>query len=235
MPWFFLFSSRAATSNSTHQHSELFFLARSGGNIRGEIQDDHRCSEVKFHQTGLIYWGCMILYIIMISRPQHKLTSGNTMLLYFLCWKFSTTYVFCIRILFTLHSILAPSRHSKTSTKNVDSRSAYDRSRLCFKADTGDNRDSLSERARVTSSLSDLVRYFLGSSRHAPRAEYHLTLRDIDLRAVYDTVTMKRPAFVFDGRVTLDGDARTGKISLKVTTIGRGDKEHNSHTPPFRL
>ena len=169
----------------------------------------------------------------MISRPQHKLTSGNTMLLYFLCWKFSTTYVFCIRILFTLHSILAPSRHSKTSTKNVDSRSAYDRSRLCFKADTGDNRDSLSERARVTSSLSDLVRYFLGSSRHAPRAEYHLTLRDIDLRAVYDTVTMKRPAFVFDGRVTLDGDARTGKISLKVTTIGRGDKEHNSHTPPL--
>ena len=85
-------------------------------------------------------------------------------------------------------------------------------------------RDSLSERARVTPSLSDLVRYFLGTFRHAPRAEYHLTLRDIDRHAVYDTVTMKRPAFVFDSRVILDGDARTGKIAFKVTTIGRGDK-----------
>jgi UDPglucose 6-dehydrogenase len=45
--------------------------------------------------------------------------------------------------------------------------------------------------------------------------------RDIDWRAVYDT--MKKPAFVFDGRMILDGDALR-QIGFKVMTIGRGDK-----------
>ncbi|KAN0111747.1 UDP-glucose dehydrogenase [Russula decolorans] len=45
--------------------------------------------------------------------------------------------------------------------------------------------------------------------------------REIDWRAVYDT--MKKPAFVFDGRMILDGDALR-QIGFKVTTIGRGDK-----------
>jgi UDPglucose 6-dehydrogenase len=45
--------------------------------------------------------------------------------------------------------------------------------------------------------------------------------RDIDWRAVYDT--MKKPAFVFDGRMILDGDALR-QIGFNVMTIGRGDK-----------
>ena len=45
--------------------------------------------------------------------------------------------------------------------------------------------------------------------------------RDIDWRAVYDT--MKKRAFVFDGRMILDVDALR-KMGFKVTTIGRGDK-----------
>ena len=114
-----------------------------------------------------------------------------------------------------------------------------------------------------TRSLSDFVRYFRGSFRHAPRAEYAFTLplipvhytsfsqsrsrlrlpthlfwlrktarwssssrrngkefRDVDWRAMYDTVTTKKSAFVFDGRIILDGDALR-KIGFKVTTIGR--------------
>lgn len=34
---------------------------------------------------------------------------------------------------------------------------------------------------------------------------------------------MKKPAFVFDGRMILDGDALR-QIGFKVVTIGRGDK-----------
>jgi len=45
--------------------------------------------------------------------------------------------------------------------------------------------------------------------------------RDVDWRAVYDT--MNKPAFVFDGRMLLDGDALR-QIGFKVVTIGRGDK-----------
>ena len=45
--------------------------------------------------------------------------------------------------------------------------------------------------------------------------------RDIDWRAVYDT--MNKPAFVFDGRMLLDSDALR-QIGFKVMTIGRGDK-----------
>jgi UDPglucose 6-dehydrogenase len=44
--------------------------------------------------------------------------------------------------------------------------------------------------------------------------------RTIDWRAVYDS--MKKPAFVFDGRMILDRDElRT--IGFEVITIGRGD------------
>jgi UDPglucose 6-dehydrogenase len=43
---------------------------------------------------------------------------------------------------------------------------------------------------------------------------------DLDWSAVYDT--MKKPAFVFDGRMILDRNAlRT--IGFEVFTIGRGD------------
>ena len=45
--------------------------------------------------------------------------------------------------------------------------------------------------------------------------------RNIDWCAVYDT--MKKPAFVFDGRMILDRQALR-KIGFEVTTIGRGDK-----------
>lgn len=45
--------------------------------------------------------------------------------------------------------------------------------------------------------------------------------RSIDWRTVYDT--MKKPAFVFDGRMILDRDALR-KIGFEVMTIGRGDK-----------
>lgn len=45
--------------------------------------------------------------------------------------------------------------------------------------------------------------------------------RDIDWPAVYDT--MKKPAFVFDGRMILDGDVLR-EIGFNVMTIGRGDK-----------
>jgi UDPglucose 6-dehydrogenase len=45
--------------------------------------------------------------------------------------------------------------------------------------------------------------------------------RDIDWSAVYNT--MNKPAFVFDGRMLLDGDALR-QIGFKVMTIGRGDK-----------
>jgi UDPglucose 6-dehydrogenase len=45
--------------------------------------------------------------------------------------------------------------------------------------------------------------------------------RDIDWPAVYDT--MNKPAFVFDGRMLLDGDALR-EIGFEVITIGRGDK-----------
>lgn len=45
--------------------------------------------------------------------------------------------------------------------------------------------------------------------------------RKIDWRAVYDT--MKKPAFVFDGRMILDRLALR-EIGFEVVTIGRGDK-----------
>ncbi|KAH9994529.1 UDP-glucose dehydrogenase [Russula compacta] len=45
--------------------------------------------------------------------------------------------------------------------------------------------------------------------------------RDIDWRAVYDT--MNKPAFVFDGRMILDSNALR-EIGFNVITIGRGDK-----------
>ena len=43
---------------------------------------------------------------------------------------------------------------------------------------------------------------------------------DIDWSAVYDT--MKKPAFVFDGRMILDRE-RLRSIGFEVFTIGRGD------------
>jgi len=45
--------------------------------------------------------------------------------------------------------------------------------------------------------------------------------RTIDWRAVYDT--MKKPAFVFDGRMILNRDVLR-EIGFEVMTIGRGDK-----------
>lgn len=45
--------------------------------------------------------------------------------------------------------------------------------------------------------------------------------RNIDWRAVYGT--MKKPAFVFDGRMILDRLALR-EIGFEVVTIGRGDK-----------
>jgi len=45
--------------------------------------------------------------------------------------------------------------------------------------------------------------------------------RDIDWQAVYDS--MKKPAFVFDGRMLLDAE-KLREIGFKVTVIGRGER-----------
>lgn len=45
--------------------------------------------------------------------------------------------------------------------------------------------------------------------------------REIDWQAIYDK--MKKPAFVFDGRLLVDAD-KLRKIGFKVETIGRGER-----------
>ena len=43
---------------------------------------------------------------------------------------------------------------------------------------------------------------------------------DIDWHTVYETITIEKPAFVFDSHMILDGDALC-KIGFKVMTIGQ--------------
>ncbi|KAI0284576.1 UDP-glucose dehydrogenase [Russula aff. rugulosa BPL654] len=119
---------------------------------------------------------------------------------------------------------------------------------FAFKADTGDTRESAAitlirdflselEVSQIWLDLSEALPDMPSSRKQVTIADSALSaaqnseavvvatewkeFRDIDWPAVYDT--MKKPAFVFDGRMILDGDALR-EIGFNVMTIGRGDK-----------